>query len=128
MTQTFGIDVVEVERIRSAGQDATGLLAEFFTAREISECRSRRHPHASLAACLAVKEALLKAAGIGLNEGLLFRDIEVFRQDSGIDRLQLRGRMKEIIGNESDNPCLVSSAYTDDLACAVVALQHKGTE
>lgn len=128
MTQTFGIDVVEVERIRRAGQDEAGPLAEFFTAREISECMSRRHAYARLAACLAIKEALLKAAGIGLKEGLLFRDIEVVRQDSGVSRLSLNGPMKEIIGDNGDNCCLVSSAFTDDLACAVVALQHKGTE
>lgn|GEM_PF-5603580 len=121
MALTFGIDMVEVARIRRLADDPAGGV---FTPDEMSECMVRRRPHAHLAACFAVKEALLKAAGIGLNRGLGFADIEVINQGSGATRLRLNGRMQELIGDIDRMKCLVSSAYTDHLACAVVALER----
>jgi len=125
VTLTVGIDVVEVERIKDAGG---GVLADLFTPREILECTSRRRSHARLAACFAVKEAFLKAAGIGLNSGLLFKDIEVVNQVSGAPEFRVSGRARELMGDADPAKCLVSSAFTDTLACAVVALQRKGIE
>ena len=122
---TVGIDVVEVERIKDAGG---GVLADLFTPGEIMECTSRRRSHARLAACFAVKEAFLKAVGIGLNSGLLFKDIEVFNQGSGAPELRVSGRVRELTGDADPAKCLVSSAFTNTLACAVVVLQHKGIE
>ena len=128
MTLTVGMDVVEVERIRSAADGAGDLLADMFTPAEIVACTSQRHPHARLAACFAVKEAFLKAAGMGLNFGLLFKDIEVVNQVSGAPELRLSGRARELTGSTDLVKCLVSSAFTDTLACAVVALQRKRIE
>ena len=128
MTLTVGIDVVEVERIKSAANGTAELLTDLFTPAEIRECNSRRRSHARLAACFAIKEAFLKAAGIGLNSGLLFKEIEVFNQGSGAPELRVSGRVRELTGVVDPAKCLVSSAFTDTLACAVVALQHKGIE
>ena len=128
MAQTFGIDVVAVGRVERAAEDLSGSLQDFFTSDELSECVSRSRPHSRLAACLAVKEALLKAAGIGLHDGLRFKEIEVINHVSGVPRLRLSGRMSEIIGDVGGGRCLVSSGFTDDLACAVVALQHQPSE
>ena len=124
MTLTVGIDVVEVARIRGAVDGA----GDLFTPAEIMECTSRRRSHARLAACFAVKEAFLKAAGIGLNSGLLFKDIEVVNQGPGAPELRVSGRVRELTGDADPAKCLVSSAFTDTLACAVVALHHKGIE
>ena len=128
MTLTVGIDVVEVERIKDSVDGAGDLLTDLFTPVEIMECTSQRRSHARLAACLAVKEAFLKATGIGLNSGLLFKDIEVVNQGSGAPELRVSGRVRELTGDTDPAKCLVSSAFTDTLACAVVALQHKGIE
>ncbi|MCX6836102.1 MAG: holo-ACP synthase [candidate division Zixibacteria bacterium] len=128
MTLTVGIDVVEIERIRSAIAGAGDLLTDLLTPAEIRDCTSRRRSHARLAACFAVKEAFLKAAGTGLNSGLLFKDIEVVNQVSGASELRLSGRARELTGGADFAKCLVSSAFTDTLACAVVALYRKGIE
>ena len=128
MTITVGIDVVEVERIKGAVNGVGDPLADMFTPAEIVACMSQRHTHARLAACFAVKEAFLKAAGIGLNSGLLFKDIEVVNQGSGAPQLRLSGRARELTSGADPAKCLASSAFTDTLACAVVALQSEGIE
>ncbi len=125
--QAFGIDIVTVDRIRSAVDRADGTLEGIFTDSELAEYRTKRRGYARLAAILAVKEALLKAAGIGLHEGLRFRDIEVMNR-SGATRLRLSGRMSELIGGVDSDRYLVSSSFTDQYACAVVALQPEGIE
>jgi len=125
--QAFGIDIVTVDRIKSAADRADGTLEEIFTEGELAEYWLVRSGYARLAAVLAVKEALLKAAGIGMHEGLRFRDIEVINR-SGATRLRLSGRMSELLGGVDNDRCLVSSSFTDQYACAVVALQPEGIE
>jgi holo-[acyl-carrier protein] synthase len=126
--QTFGVDIVAVDRIRVAAERADGTLETIFTPSELAECLKRRCSYARLAAVLAVKEALLKAAGFGLHEGFRFREIEVYNHRSGAPRLRLSGRIGELIGDDAGERCLVSSAFTDRFACAVVALQPEGIE
>ena len=122
MALTVGIDIVEIERIRKATVSGAP-LTDLFTPAEIRECRSLRNHEARLAACFAVKEAFLKASGLGLNSGLLFRDIEVVNLGSGAPELRFGGRVRELIGFAKPAKCLVSSSCTARLACAVVALQ-----
>jgi holo-[acyl-carrier-protein] synthase len=127
LARTFGIDIVTVDRIRDASARADGTLEEIFTPAELAQCLRQRRCYAHLAAALAVKEALLKAAGFGLHEGFRFKEIEVINR-SGAPRLRLSGRMCELIGDLDGNRCLVSSSFTDQFACAVVALQPEGIE
>jgi len=125
--QSFGIDIVAVDRIRVAAERNDGTLEAIFSPAELAESVASRRRYARLAAALAVKEALLKAAGFGLHEGLGFKEIEVSNR-SGAPRLRLNGRMSELIGDVDGNRCLVSSSFTDRFACAVVALQPEGIE
>jgi holo-[acyl-carrier protein] synthase len=127
VVQSFGIDIVAVDRIRMAAERNDGTLEAIFSVAELAESGASRRRYARLAAALAVKEALLKAAGFGLHEGLGFKDIEVSNR-SGAPRLRLNGRMSELIGDVDGNRCLVSASFTDRFACAVVALQPEGIE
>lgn len=119
--------MVAVDRIRVAAERNDGTLEAIFSPAELAESGPGRRRYARLAAALAVKEALLKAAGFGLHEGLRFKEIEVSNR-SGAPRLRLNGRMIELLGDDAENRCLVSAAFTDRFACAVVALQPEGIE
>ena len=127
VAQSVGTDIVEVARFERAAEAGADVRDDLFSKRELAECRSRRHENARLAACFAVKEAALKAAGIGLTEGTRFREIEVVNQASGAPQVRLHGRMRELVGDASQVRWLVASAFTDRLACAVVILRRKGT-
>lgn len=90
----IGIDIIDVERIRRAVDDAkTGqrFRARVFTVEEIAYCERRRHGYAeSFAARFAAKEAVMKALGRGFGDGIGWQEIEVVR-DSGPPRLRLAG-------------------------------------
>lgn len=127
MALTVGIDVVDVERIKKAAESGVS-LTDLFTPGEIKACTSKRRAHARLATCFAVKEAFLKASGLGLHSGLLFKDIEVVNRGRGATELQLSERVRQLSGVADPTTCLVSSAFTDTLACAAVALRKRGIE
>jgi holo-[acyl-carrier protein] synthase len=90
----YGIDVVDIERIRrnvgGARPDARAerFLARCFTAAERAYCDARRNRASHYAARFAAKEAAMKA--LGAPAGVAFRDVEV-RRDQGAPRLELSG-------------------------------------
>jgi len=89
----FGIDVVEVARIRRQIEGvpparAERFLARCFTAGERAYCDARRDRATHYAARFAAKEAAMKA--LGAPEGIRFTDVEVVR-DRGAPSLRLSG-------------------------------------
>lgn len=128
MALSIGVDVVEVDRLARTLSAEPEIARDLFTDSELASSRSTRSAHAYLAACLAVKEAYLKATGLGLHEGLLFTDIEVITDAAGASGLRLRGRLRALAGDVDAVECRVSSAFNEHLACAVVALPQKGRE
>jgi holo-[acyl-carrier protein] synthase len=126
MTYGFGIDIVEITRIEKEFVTSPDLVRQLFTEQEICSCQSRKKPILWFAAHLAVKEALLKALGIGLREGLRFREIEIINNIAEAPTVQLHGRLDDMFGKNMAAHCHVSFAFTGHLACAVVALEQKG--
>lgn len=61
-----GIDVVDVARMATALERTRGFAARYFTEAERATCTTRPDPAASFAARFAVKEAVLKALGLGI--------------------------------------------------------------
>lgn len=127
MALSVGVDIVDVDNVRRQLAHDPGTTGELFTESEVAFCRSHSHPDARLAACFAAKEAFLKAVGAGLRDGLRFREIEIINEGSGALRLVLHGTLQARYGDAVTDGCRVSSAFTDRVACAVVALDRKGS-
>jgi len=97
-------------------------LRRVFTDGEIAYCTRRRHPAPHLAGRFAAKEAAMKALGTGHSQGVLWKDIEVFRI-GGPPQLRLHGgaaRRAEQMGVERS---LLTITHSDALAMAQVILQ-----
>ena len=92
-----GVDIVKVSRIREmVARWGDRFLARVFTDRERSYAQRRREPALHLAGRFAVKEATLKALGVGLRLGVRWREIEVANDASGKPGLTLAGRTKAL--------------------------------
>jgi holo-[acyl-carrier protein] synthase len=87
-----GIDIVELERIKEMvdrhGERAT---KKIFTDAEIEYCHEKRKYWQHFAGRFAAKEAVAKALGTGIRDGIAFRDIEVTLDDLGAPRIVLSG-------------------------------------
>ena len=92
-----GIDIIEVDRIKNSIQKYSDRFkTKIFTQKEIDYCDSQAEPAKHFAARFSVKEAVLKCFGTGMSGGILWKDIEVDKLESGQPILNLYGKGEKI--------------------------------
>ena len=112
-----GIDIIEVERIKTAvGKWGQNFLRRVFTKDEISYAKSRRFSSEHLAARFATKEAVLKA--FGDDRWVDWKNIEIFNTKSGKPGIKLRGYLEEIRKKRDIDNVVVSMSHTRNYAVA----------
>jgi holo-[acyl-carrier protein] synthase len=112
-----GVDLVDVWRVsRLAAQPAgmSGVLTE----RELSYCGGRPRPAEHMAARFAAKEAVLKAFGTGLAEGIRWTDVEILNDPTGRPTVELHGRAAELAADHGLRVIDISLSHTAHLAIA----------
>jgi holo-[acyl-carrier protein] synthase len=117
-----GVDLVDIAAFERA-IDATGgeMAQACFTDGERLDAAGRLE---RLATRWAVKEAVAKALGVGLLQGIGFRDVEVIACDGGMLRIALRGEAREIADRQRLNEWAISVSHERGLAIGfVVATQ-----
>jgi holo-[acyl-carrier protein] synthase len=116
-----GIDMVAVPRIAAmVGNHADRFLDRCFTEAEQGYNADSRRRHEHLAARFAAKEAVMKALGTGLADGISWTEIEVTREATGEPGLVLRGRALEIAAARGIDRWFISMTHTDEHALASV--------
>ncbi len=94
----IGLDVVDVRRMQVAYRRfSVRLAARLLHAAELPLCARQRRPHLFLAKRLAAKEALLKALGIGLRDGLAWSQVRVYHTRRGQPVLDCQGRAGQLL-------------------------------
>lgn len=79
----FGIDIVEIKRIKSIINKRKNFISKMFTSREIEYCSNKKNPYPHYASRFAAKEAFLKAVGSGWQGKLKWTEIEVSNDKFG---------------------------------------------
>lgn len=88
----IGVDIVEIDRIRNLYERyGQAFLHRILTEAEAQQCLAKPDPVASLAGRFAAKEAISKALGTGLAEGLTWHAIEVLNNEAGKPEVTLHG-------------------------------------
>lgn len=121
-----GIDIVEVSRIAQLrAEHGERFLDRCFTAAERAYAEPNRRADEHLAARFAAKEAVLKALGTGLREGIEWRQIEVVRDAAGCPSLRLTGQADQIARQRGVDAWTISMSHSDAYAVAsVIAVSH----
>lgn len=92
----LGVDLVEIARMKRTLKKFGGHFEKkCFSDAEIAYCRSRPAPGRHFAARFAVKEAVLKALGLGLGQGVALKEIEVVSGGEGRPSCRLSGKARE---------------------------------
>jgi len=124
MIAGLGTDLARISRFEKFLLPEKGaVLDRLFTVGELSYCRGFKSPAPHLAARFAAKEALLKAYGLGLRDGLSWHDIEVVRDHLGAPSLRLCGRAAEIATERGIIRAHLSYSHDGDYAVATVILE-----
>jgi holo-[acyl-carrier protein] synthase len=119
---SLGLDFVEVSRVRGMLEKNGDRFKErVFTEEESAYCDSCASPAIHYAARFAAKEAVAKALGTGLAEGVLWREIEVRRDARGVPSIALHGAAAEKARALGIREWRISLTHTAELAGASVA-------
>jgi holo-[acyl-carrier protein] synthase len=119
----LGSDILEVQRMEAALERRGGALAmRLLALEEHVEWEGTAEPGRFLAKRFAAKEAVLKALGTGLRDGLRWRDICIEHDRRGKPWVRLRGAARRQLEMLGGRRCWVSlsdeKAYV--LAFAIV--------
>ena len=120
-----GIDLIEVERIRSSFQKFGERFAlRILVGGEMEYCLSHRDPAPFIAARFAAKEAVSKAFGTGIGASIGWHDIEVRRRESGEPYVNLHGKGEELFRARAGTRRHLSLSHTVQHATAISVLER----
>ena len=121
-----GVDIVNVTRLKSAIERfGDRFLRRVFTEKELQDCLGKANQYERLAARFAAKEAVVKAIGIGLRNGITWQDVEVRNDGMGKPDIYTHGKCKQMMHVLSVNRIHVSLSHFDEMAIAMVVLEKK---
>lgn len=120
----IGVDIVEISRFkRIIEKNGDRFLKRVFTENEIQYCKKKVELGApSFSVRFAAKEALFKAIGTGLRDGLMWKDIEIVNDKLGKPSFNLTGKTAELINNRIVH---VSLSHSLDSSIAFVVIEGK---
>ncbi len=118
----IGLDVVDVERMRTVLSRRAAIKERLFTRSEQHYAEASIDSVQRFAARFAAKEAVMKALGVGLGS-VKFRDIEVVKLDSGKPTLELHGQAAVLADLAGISRWHLSMSHTALVAEAIVVAE-----
>jgi holo-[acyl-carrier protein] synthase len=120
----IGVDMVEIGRLARIVQKSPTFAKQTFSRTELGAAGRlpERRREEYLAGRFAVKEAALKALGVGLARNLRLTEIETVTLSSGAPRLALRGKVSELAKRGGVREIHVSISHERRFAVAFVML------
>jgi holo-[acyl-carrier-protein] synthase len=125
MAVLSGIDIIEIERVRNSLETCGDSFRDrVFTTNEINYCEGKKVvKFESYAARFAAKEAVSKAFGTGIGEGLKWKDIEIQNDTLGRPVVILTGKAEELY-KKMDAKCIsISLSHCKAYAVASVVIE-----
>ena len=116
-----GIDMIEIDRVRSALARRPRFAERVFTDEEQRYCMSRPNPAQHFAARFAGKEAVGKAIGCGVE--FMWRDIEIAGRPK--PSVRLSGRVAELAERFGAGEIDLSMTHSRGMAAAVAIVQPR---
>lgn len=115
----MGVDVVDINRFRTALARTPGMRERIFTPAELGLVAAKADPVPSLAARFAAREAVMKALGLGLG-AFGFHDVSVWVDEASAPHLVVEGRAKELADERGVAAWHVSLAHDGGVSIATV--------
>ena len=117
MIAGFGIDIVEVKRIKSSIKKfGRRFLDRIYTKRELAYCKSKGAPEEHLAARFAAKEAVYKAFGGDGKNPIAWTDVEILNEKNGKPKVILKGSAKKLKQKRRISKIIISLSHPKNYA------------
>lgn len=124
MSVHCGVDIIEIDRIKKSVDELESFRSKVFTEKEIEYCEGRnKAKYESYAARFAAKEAVLKALGTGLADGLEWKHIEISNDERGKPEVVLAHRALEIFREMNAKSIDISLSHCSTYAVAYAVIE-----
>jgi len=125
MAVLCGVDIIEIDRIRNSFETCGDSFRDrVFTGNEIEYCESKKLvKFESYAARFAAKEAVAKAFGTGIGNGIKWRDIEIRNDQQGKPFAVLSERAGEIFEEMNARGISISLSHCKEYAVAYAVIE-----
>lgn len=123
MISGTGIDIVEVERIRTSIEKNVRFKSLVFSADEIAYCEQQGSPYENFAGRFAAKEAFFKALGTGWRGNMAFHEVSILNDELGKPAIRLYGKTQAEVAERGNLQLHVSISHTTAYATAMVVVE-----
>ncbi|MBW2038845.1 MAG: holo-ACP synthase [Deltaproteobacteria bacterium] len=124
MIYGIGIDILKIDRFeRVLERWGDHLRKRVFTPHELSICHKKTRPGRHLALRFAAKEAFLKALGIGMFQGVAWKEIEILNDPLGRPQMRVMGKAEKICQEKGIKEIFVSISHEKEYGVAQVLLE-----
>lgn len=125
MSLSCGVDIVDTARIKLNIDNSGHLFVnKVYTNKEIEYCESKKAARIlSYAARFAAKEAVSKAFGTGIQDGISWTDIEVLNDEKGKPYVVLHGKAREKFNDRKGLSISLSLSHCKEYAVAYAILE-----
>lgn len=128
MIYGIGVDLAAIDRLDNVLKRwGDRFIHRVFTPEETALCLKRASPPSAFALRFAAKEAFSKAVGLGMRQGIRWRDIEVVHAPGGKPGLKLYGRCREICRQNGIEHIHLSLSDDGQYGIAMVVLEGGDT-
>ncbi|MGE5140546.1 MAG: holo-ACP synthase [Rudaea sp.] len=118
----LGLDLVDVRKMARSLKRAS-FKSKVFAPAEIAVCSGRKNSAECYAGKFAVKEALMKALGKGIDAGLWFSQIQVLSKPGGEPSIAVSGPAEAMLRSLGPVTNHVSITHSGGMAAAIVILE-----
>jgi holo-[acyl-carrier protein] synthase len=124
MSVHCGVDIIEIDRVKKSVDELAGFKSRVFTEKEIAYCEGRnKAKYESYAARFAAKEAVLKALGTGLADGVEWKHIEISNDERGKPVVLLTRRALDIFREMNGKSIDISLSHCSAYAVAYAVIE-----
>lgn len=123
----IGTDIVQISRIQQAAERRESFAARILHANELAIFQAHSQKYHYLAKRFAAKEALVKAIGTGVREGIHLAEIETRNDKLGKPYFYFHGTTREHMENLGINESFLTLSDEQEYAVAYVILTGTGT-
>lgn len=123
MALAIGTDIVEIARMSdAASRQGLKFVQRILCANEFEQYQSKSNSSAFLAKRFAAKEAIAKALGTGIGNGVSFQDIEITNNAKGAPQVKLTGGAAKVLAEMGATKVLLSLSDEKEYALAYAVL------
>lgn len=125
MIYGIGMDIVEIKRIKKIVEWSGDKLAKrIFRASELEIYYRKKYSIRFLSSRFAAKEAIVKAFGTGLVNGIRLNQLEIYNNDLGKPMLRLFSNANVLAKKLELTGMHITISDTGRYACAMVIFEH----